>query len=79
MMKTNLAYYLSLDYPIIIERMKDGVYCASVPLLKGCKGYGNSQKKALDELQGVKETLLETMLDQHKSISELTIKTLKGY
>jgi predicted RNase H-like HicB family nuclease len=59
--------------------MEDGVYCALVPLLKGCKGYGNSRKKALDELQSVKETLLEMMLNQHKSITELTIKTLKGY
>ena len=79
MMKKNLAYYLSLDYPIITERMEDSVYCASVPLLKGCKEYGNSEKKALDELQSVKETLLEMMHNQQKPIPELTIKTLKGY
>jgi len=73
-MKKNRDYYLSLEYPITIERMEDGVYCASIPLLKGCKGYGETQKKALDELQGVKETLLEMMVEQRKPMPEPTIR-----
>lgn len=73
-MKKNSEYYLSLEYPITIERMDDGIYCASIPLLNGCKGYGGNHKKALDELKGVKETLLEMMLNQRKPIPEPTIR-----
>ncbi len=72
--KKNSEYYLSLEYPITIERMDDGIYCASIPLLNGCKGYGGNHKKALDELKGVKETLLEMMLNQRKPIPEPTIR-----
>lgn len=50
------------------------MYCASIPLLNGCKGYGETHKKALDELKGVKETLLEMMLDQRKPIPEPTVR-----
>jgi predicted RNase H-like HicB family nuclease len=73
-MKKKHNYYLALDYPISIERMEDGAYCASIPLLKGCKGYGETQKKALDELHGVKETLLAMMIEQRKPIPEPTIR-----
>jgi predicted RNase H-like HicB family nuclease len=72
--KKNISYYLKLDYSILIEPMEDGVYCASIPLLKGCKAYGETQTKALEELQGVKETLLEMMLSQRKEIPEPTIR-----
>jgi predicted RNase H-like HicB family nuclease len=73
-MKKNRKYYLSLEYPITIERMEDGAYSASIPLLPGCKGYGVTQNEALDELHGVKETLLEMMVEQHKPIPEPTIR-----
>lgn len=54
--------------------MEDGIYCASIPLLAGCKGYGETQNKALDELRGVKETLIEMMVEQRKPIPEPTIR-----
>ncbi len=73
-MKKNISYYLSLDYPVTIERMEDGDYCASIPLLKGCKAYGKTQAKALDELHGVREALLEMMFDQRKPIPEPTVR-----
>ncbi len=72
-MKKNLHYYLSLDYPIQIERMKDGMFCASIPLLKGCKGYASTVVNAIEELQGVKETLLDLMSEQKKNIPEPTV------
>lgn len=70
----NLSYYLALDYPITIERMEDKLYCASIPLVKGCKGYGATPSKAMEELAGVKETLFDMMLRQRKTIPEPTIK-----
>jgi predicted RNase H-like HicB family nuclease len=68
--KRNYKYYESLDYPMHIERMEDGIYCASIAQLKGCKGYGNSAQKAVEELQGVKGALIELMLEQGKQIPE---------
>ncbi len=73
-MKKNISYYLSLDYPVTIERMEDGDYCASIPPLKGCKAYWKTQAKALDELHGVREALVEMMFDQHKPIPEPTVR-----
>ena len=72
--KPDIQYYLKLYYPIQVERMEDGIYCASIPLLKGCKGYGNTAVEAINELQGVKETLLELMLEQGKIIPEPTVQ-----
>ncbi|MBI2427468.1 MAG: type II toxin-antitoxin system HicB family antitoxin [Ignavibacteriales bacterium] len=73
-MTKNLSYYLSLDYPITIERMEDKFYSASIPLVKGCKGYGPTPGDAMEELAGTKEALFAIMLRQHKSIPEPTIK-----
>ncbi len=73
-MKKRNSFYQSLEYPVIIERMENGIYCASIPLLKGCRGYGETQIQALEELQGVKETLIEMMLSQHKEIPEPTVR-----
>lgn len=53
--------------------MDDGMYCASIPLLKGCKGYGETQAEAIKELSGVKDALLELLYKQKKAIPEPTI------
>jgi predicted RNase H-like HicB family nuclease len=53
--------------------MEDVVYCVSIAMLKGCKGYADSPAKAIEELQGVKESLLELMLEQGKTIPEPTV------
>ncbi len=68
--KRNYQYYFNLDYPIHIERMEDGIYCASIYQLNGCKGYGKTAQEAIEELQGVKEALIELMLEQDKQIPE---------
>ncbi len=54
--------------------MEDGVYSASIAMLKGCRGYADSPAEAIEELQGVKEALLELMLEQGKTIPEPTVK-----
>jgi predicted RNase H-like HicB family nuclease len=73
-MKKKLQYYLSLDYPIQVERMDDGTYCASIPLLKGCKGYAATPAEAIEELNGVKEALIELMIEEDKQIPEPSVK-----
>lgn len=73
-MKNKLQYYLKLDYPISINRMTDGNYCAEIPIIKGCKGYGASISGAVEELENVKTTLIKLMIEQGKSIPEPTIE-----
>jgi len=69
----NLGYYLQLEYPTTIRKMPDGLYCAEIPLLKGCAAYGETADEALYELEGVKETVLETLLEKGKPILEPTV------
>jgi len=73
-MKKNPTHYSSLDYQVQIRRLPDGVFCAEIPLIKGCKGYGETPTEALFELEGVKETLIELMLEQGKAIPEPTVQ-----
>ncbi|MGH9427420.1 MAG: type II toxin-antitoxin system HicB family antitoxin, partial [Terriglobia bacterium] len=49
-------------------------YCASIPLLKGCKGYADTPSEAIEELNGVKVALIELMIEQRKPIPEPSVK-----
>ena len=62
-----------IKYPTTIHKMPDGVYCAEMPLLKGCAAYGKTADEALYELEGVKETVLEILLEKGKPIPEPTV------
>lgn len=73
-MARNLAYYLSLEYPVTIRRLPEGQYCAEIPLLKGCCGYGQTADEALFELEGVKETVLATWLEKGRLIPEPVVR-----
>lgn len=66
----SLNHYLQLEYPTLIRKMPDGLYCAEIPLLSGCAGYGKSADEALYELEGVKETVLEILFEKGKPIPE---------
>jgi predicted RNase H-like HicB family nuclease len=69
-MRKDFSYYSSLDYPVTIKKLYDGNYCAEIRLLNGCKGYGKTADDALEELDGVKETIIEMMLEEGKEIPE---------
>ena len=73
-MPKDLDDYLSLDYPVVLRRMPDGQYCAEIPLLKGCCGYGRTADEALFELEGVKEIVLEAWLEKGRPIPEPTVR-----
>jgi antitoxin HicB len=47
MAEKNLAYYLSLPYPIELIPDEDGYWFASIPLLQGCITQGASREEAL--------------------------------
>jgi predicted RNase H-like HicB family nuclease len=74
MERKDLSYYLHLEYPTIIRKMPDGMYCAEIPLLKGCAAYGKTADEALYELEGVKETVLEILLEKGEPIPEPTVR-----
>lgn len=69
----NLSYYLQLEYPTTIRKIPDGMYCAEIPLLKGCAAYGETADETLYELEGVRETVLEILLEKGKPIPEPTV------
>ena len=73
MKRKGLNYYLQLEYPTTIRKMPDGVYCAEIPLLKGCDAYGETADEALYELEGVKKTVLEMFLERGRPIPEPTV------
>jgi len=65
-------YYMALDYPMLIERVPEGI-CAFIPLLKGCKAFGETPDMAVRELEAVKEGFFEVFLQLGKPIPEPVI------
>ncbi len=56
--------YLKYDYPVRVFRYNDGIYCAEIESIEGLCAYGKTAQEALGELEGVKETAFELMLEQ---------------
>lgn len=69
-MNKDLAYYLSLPYPIELIPDEDGYWFAHIPLLEGCMTQGASRTQALEMLDEAKELWLETALDEGIQIPE---------
>ena len=79
----DLAYYLSLNYEVVIRKMtaaESGVstppYIAQIPLIDGLVAEGQTPQKALENLEKVKRLAFQLMIDQGKSIPEPTFKEL---
>jgi antitoxin HicB len=66
----NSDYYLSLPYTIELTPDKQGVWFASIPLLKGCITQGDSREDALEMLDEAKALWLETALAEAFPIPE---------
>jgi len=71
-MKKDKEYYLSLNYPTQIEKVDEGFY-AFIPMLKGCKAFGENAEIALKELEAVKEGFFDVFLEMSKPIPEPVI------
>ncbi len=71
-MKKDKKYYMSLRYPIQIEEVDEG-FCAFIPMLKGCKAFGETSEIALKELEAVKEGFFDVFLEMGKPIPEPVI------
>jgi len=68
-MKKDKKYYKSLNYPIQIEKIDEG-FCAFIPVLRGCKAFGETPEIALEELEAVKEGFFEVFLEMGNPIPE---------
>ncbi len=68
-MKRDKKYYISLNYPIQIEKVDEG-FCAFIPMLRGCKAFGETPEIALEELEAVKEGFFEVFLEMENPIPE---------
>ena len=66
-------YYVALEYPIQIQRVPEG-YCAFIPLLKGCKAFGETPELALNELEALKEGFIDVYLQMGKPIPEPVVR-----
>ena len=66
-------YYIALDYSVQIQRVSEG-YCASIPLLKGCKTFGETPENALRELEAVKEGFIDLYLEMGRPIPEPVVQ-----
>lgn len=75
-MKKDINYYMNLKYPIKITPIpeEEGYgYCAEIPELYGCLGDGETVEESLKNLEDVKWTTIELLLEKKKPIPEPTI------
>ncbi|MDI6780704.1 MAG: type II toxin-antitoxin system HicB family antitoxin [bacterium] len=72
-MKKDINYYMNLKYSIKIVPIpeEDGYgYCAEIPELCGCLGDGETIEEALKNLEDVKWTTIELLLEKKKPVPE---------
>lgn len=67
------ADYLQLHYPVEIQPLPDGMFCAEIKEVPGLCAYGASMLEALEEIEYVKTTAFELMLKQGKDIPLPTV------
>ena len=73
MMKKNIDYYMSLNYPVAIERIAEedgGGFFASIPLLPGCMSDGETLEEAYENIENAKKEWLRSMLERGMIIPE---------
>lgn len=83
-MKKNLKYYLDINYPVEIQKIKEeegGGYMASIPLLGkyAFLGDGETVEEAIDSLNEIKEYLFEKYLEENVPIPEPKPEEEKEY
>ena len=63
-----LSHYLNMNYSVSLRAMPDGQFQAEVRDLPGVCAYGDTMQEAVEQLEGVKRTALELMLEQGKEV-----------
>ena len=68
-MKKDKKHYMSLSYPVQIEKVREG-FCAFIPMLKGCKAFGETPEIVLKELEAIKEGFFDVFLEMGQPIPD---------
>jgi predicted RNase H-like HicB family nuclease len=66
----DLAYYLSLPYPILLIPTSDGGWFAEIPELKGCMTYGDTTSEVLELIEDAKQLWISTNFQDGDPIPE---------
>jgi predicted RNase H-like HicB family nuclease len=66
----DLAYYLSLPYPIKLSKADDGSWVASITMLRGCEAHSTDREDALRLIDDAKKLWLESALAKGAKIPE---------
>ena len=66
----DLAYYMSLRYPVQIVECEEGGYFVRIPDLPGCMTQGETIEEALANIKEAKELWLEEMVESGLPIPE---------
>lgn len=53
---------------VSIVRDEDGVYCAEVPSLPGCYGWGDTLKEAIESIRGSIEMYIQDMIESGEEV-----------
>ncbi|TCL74233.1 putative RNase H-like HicB family nuclease [Hydrogenispora ethanolica] len=69
-MEKNLDYYLSLNYPFIVRKDKDGTFCIKYPDLPGCISCGDTLEEAVTMGEDAKVSWIEVALEKGMPIPE---------
>ncbi len=64
----NISFYIQQHYPVELKFMPDGMFSAEMKDIPGLCAYGASMVEALEEIEMVKATAFELMLEQGKEI-----------
>lgn len=80
MRQASLAKYRSYQFPVFVEKDKDGFYVVECPLFRGCYAQGKTLDKALKNIKEVIGLCLEEkenreILESTK-VNELSLLTL---
>jgi predicted RNase H-like HicB family nuclease len=69
-----IDYYLKQRYTIELKSYSESEYCAEIKEIPGLCAYGKNEIEALEELEIIKKSAFELMLEQKKEIPIPTIK-----
>lgn len=65
-----LEYFLKIQYPIVIEPLKNGGYVAKIERLKGCIAMAETQEEALRQIQKAKIEWTKIAYENGEEIDE---------
>jgi antitoxin HicB len=69
-MRKDLNYYLSLNYPVQIQRYDDGTYFAEIPDLPGCMTEAGSPDELMMMIEDAKRAWIQSCLDDGYPVPE---------